>query len=183
MASFGAMAPFGAFGPFGAFVSFASERAQSGELIDRTMAIVGGQIITLSDAQTALALGLVEQSKEPDAAVAATLRLIDRLLVLREVQRYAPPEPREPEVDARLAAIKAGLADPEMYERTLASGGFSEARLRAWIRDDLRIAAYLNQRFAAADTPDERRAELIEDWIDDLRRRAIIIELWRSGIG
>ena len=35
----------------------------------------------------------------------------------------------------------------------LDAGGFTEARLRAWVRDDLRIAAYLDQRFAAAGAP------------------------------
>jgi hypothetical protein len=155
--------------------------AQPGELIDRTMAIVGGQIITLSDVHTAVTLGLVERSNEPDAVVAATLRLVDRLLILREVQRYAPPQPSEAQIDERLASIQARLGSPTLFERTLAAGGFSQPRLRAWIRDDLRIASYLSQRFAAAGTPDEQRDELIEDWIADLRRRASVVELWRAA--
>jgi phosphoserine phosphatase len=76
----------------------------------------------------------------------------------------------------------------------LTAEGFSEARLRAWMRDDLRIAAYLEQRFAAtADltveqvAPElrerlsaERRAGLIADWIADLRRRTPVVELWKN---
>ena len=46
--------------------------------------------------------------------------------------------------------------------------GFSAERIRAWVRDDFRIEAYLQQRFAA----DERRQDLIADWVSDLRRRA-----------
>ena len=51
--------------------------------------------------------------------------------------------------------------------RVLRDGGFAERRLRAWIRDDLRVEAYLQQRFAM----DERRQDLIADWLSDLRRR------------
>jgi hypothetical protein len=52
----------------------------------------------------------------------------------------------------------------------LAAGGFSPERLRGWMRDDLRVAAYLKQRFPA----DDRRADQIADWVSDLRRRAQI---------
>ena len=52
----------------------ASVRAGAGELIERTLAIVGGQAITLSDVRTALALGLVESPAAGDPVPAATTR-------------------------------------------------------------------------------------------------------------
>jgi len=58
--------------------------ARQETLVERTVAIVGGAVITLSDVRTALALGLVESSG-PDAERVATTRLIDRWLVLHEV--------------------------------------------------------------------------------------------------
>ena len=166
---------------FVTFVSFvpcasgASARQPAAELIERTLAIVAGQVITLSDARTAVALGLVDPPADTADAVAVTPRLIERMLMLREVQRYAPPEPSDAEIDAQWAALKARFADAQLFARALEAGGFTEARVRAWIRDDLRIAAYLNQRFA-----DERRADLIADWISDLRRRTAVVELWRK---
>jgi hypothetical protein len=33
--------------------------------------------------------------------------------------------------------------------------GFSELALRAWVREDLRIAAYIDQRFTAASAPSD----------------------------
>jgi hypothetical protein len=155
------------------FLLCASE-AGAQEIIERTLAIVGGQVITLSDARAALALGLVNSPSGVADASAVTPQLIDRMLMLREVQRYAPPEPADAEIDAQVSAIKSRLADPQVFVRALDAGGFSDRWLRAWIRDDLRIAAYLNQRFA-----DERRADLIADWLSDLRRRAVVTELWR----
>ena len=67
-------------------------QAQPGELIERTLVIVGGQAITLSDVRTASALQLIEANPDRDLE-AAVSRLVDRLLMLREVQRYAPAEP------------------------------------------------------------------------------------------
>ena len=37
--------------------------------------------------------------------------------------------------------------------RVLEANGFTDARLRAWVRDDLRTEAYLAQRFASATAP------------------------------
>jgi len=187
---------------------------QPSEMIDRTLAIVEGQVITLSDARTAIAFRLVELAGDGDSLDAAMPLLVDRLLVLREVQRYVPPEPAGAIVEERLASIRARFTTSDLFKLTLDAGGFTEARLRAWIRDDLRIAAYLDQRFAAAGIPSddevsayyarkretfdrerrtledaapiiraelaaERRAELIADWIADLRRRSSIVELWK----
>jgi hypothetical protein len=139
-------------------------------LVDRTVALVGGRTITLSDTRVTVALGLVDGTGG-DAAVVD--RLIDRELKLRETDRYAPPEPSPAVVDSRLdeARIRAGGEDG--FARILEAGGFDEARLRGWIRDDFRIAAYLEQRFAL----DDRRADLIEDWVEDLRRRTAITVL------
>jgi hypothetical protein len=129
--------------------------AQAGELIERTLAIVGGQAITLIDVRSAIALGLVESPAAGDPVPSATKLLIDRLLVLREVQRYAPPEPSDAAIDERVRAVTSRFANDDAFRAALASGAFTEARLRAWARDDLRIAAYLAQRFTAAGVPNE----------------------------
>jgi hypothetical protein len=141
------------------------------ELVERTMAIVGGVAITLSDVRTAIALGLLDTT---DVSV-ATEALVQRALILREVERYAPPEPASAQIDERLAALRNRRDD---FQQVLAAGGFTLARLSAWIRDDLRIAAYLDQRFSA-DGP-ERRQGLIDDWVADLRRRTPVVELWKQ---
>lgn len=180
------------------------------ELLDRTLALVGGQPITLSDARAAMALGLVPTDRSVNPIPGVTARLVDRELILREVQRYAPAPPSESAVDARLDDIVKGLADASALTRVLETNGFTDTRLRAWIRDDLRTQAYLAQRFASASTPTEteiaqaytraraefdkagqtfeqaapivrdrlvesRRAELIADWVSDLRRRTDVV--------
>jgi len=140
---------------------------QSPELIDRTLAIVSGRTITLSDARTVLAVGLVEGTSV-DAALVQ--RLVDRELMLRETERYQPAEPPRSQIDQRLAQAVERAGGEAALAKLLAAGGFTPERLRAWIRDDLRIENYLGQRFAA----DERRQDLVADWLSDLRRRTQI---------
>ena len=175
------------------FGAVSAREQQAGELIERTMAIVGGQVLTLSDVRAAITLGLVSGETSADVSE-VTPKLVDRLLMLREVQRYAPPEPPESDIERRLTVARDRFTTPDLYLRALQSAGFTEARLRVWIRDDLRVASYLNQRFAAVAAPTDvagsdpareqaavdRRAALIADWIQDLRRRTTIVELWKT---
>ena len=128
-------------------------QSQRGDLIERTLAIVGTQVITLSDARAAIRLGLVAADRSADP-VSVTQLLVDRELILREVQRYAPPAPSESAVGARLEEI-GRLLPPSELARALEDNGFTDTRLRAWLRDDLRSVAYLAQRFASASTPTE----------------------------
>lgn len=181
------------------------------ELIERTLAIVGGQPITLSDARAAQMLGLIDA---PPAMPIADLtqRLVDRELILREVVRYSSAAPGESAVDARIDEVRTRFADGKALSSALEMYGFTDARLRAWVRDDLRTQAYLAQRFASASTPTDaeisrayaaaraefdrqgrtfeqatpiirdqliaaRRAELITDWVSDLRRRTEVVLL------
>jgi hypothetical protein len=156
-----------------ASVAAGVDRSQ-GALIERTLAIIGGQALTLSDVQTARALKLVEPADDFNAV---TERLVERALVLREVDRYAPPEPDEAAIQQQLDRVRSQMSKDD-FDRVLAAGGFTEARLRSWLRDDLRIVSYLNQRFASAGP--QNRADLIDDWIADLRRRTAVIELWKK---
>lgn len=164
------------------------------ELLDRTLALVGGQPITLSDARAAIALDLVEDTS--GSIPEATSRLVDRALILREVQRYAPPAPEESEVSARIERIRARVPAP--LATVLESHGLTADRLRAWVRDDLRTRAYLEQRFASASLPSDaevasaytrQRAEfdragltfeqaspIIRDSLVEARRRELVMD-------
>lgn len=174
------------------------------EIIDRTLALVAGQPITLSDVRAAMALGLVEaNAAAPDAVADVTRQLIDRELILREVQRYAPASPGDAAVDARIDDIRKRFADARAFDRALDINGFTEARLRAWVRDDLRTQAYLAQRFVAASLPTdgeiaqayartraefdrqgltfEQAAPIVRDRIVAARRRELIAD-WQSDL-
>lgn len=178
-------------------------------MLERTLAIVGGAVVTQTDVTLALDLGLVDGAAAvtPAAALAA---LIDRWLMLGEVSRFAPAEPAAAAVEARLAAVRERMGEPAAVAERLSQAGRAPSFLAAWVRDDLRIAAYLDQRFASAGAPaqsdvaaylqahasefaqaglagseaagaararlvQDRRRELIADWLVDLRRRTNVV--------
>lgn len=118
------------------------------QLIDRVLARVGGKPITLTDVQAALGLGLIQVSAGADPIVAGTQQLIDRQLELMEVQRFSPPEPPPAAVTAETARLKMNAG--ARLAALMASTGTSEQRIRDMARDNLRIAAYLDQRFGTA---------------------------------
>ncbi len=124
-----------------------------GEIVDRIVAIVDRQVITLSDVRAALDLGLIEAADE----TAARDALVERALMLAEVSRYAPPLPAEvPET--RLEAIRARLGR-EALEATLRRTGLSLDWLRLTLRQDALIQSYLDQRFDVTAMPTDEQVE------------------------
>jgi hypothetical protein len=126
------------------------------EIIDRVLAVVGGELITLSDVRASMRFGLVGDVPADTDPVRSTLdRLIERQLQLIEVNRYLPPEPPDAAIEARLAAIRGGFTSDAAFDAALVETGLSVIHLRARIRDNLRIDRYLQQRFGAAFQPAE----------------------------
>ena len=82
-------------------------------------------------------------------------RLIDRRLTLTEVDRYAPPEPSAADVDRRLEQVRLSVPSMATFDGVLAQTGLDEAQLRGRLRDDLRIDAYLQQRFGSVVQPSD----------------------------
>ena len=122
--------------------------AARGEVIDRILAVVNRELITLSDVAAAIRLGLVsvpQQGSDPTRAVLDAL--IDRQLELGEANRYQPPEPAESQIQARMEAVRSRFSTPAAFAQALANSGVSEDQLMLRLREDLRIESYLNQRF------------------------------------
>jgi hypothetical protein len=127
----------------------------SAEIIDRILAVVDGRLITLSDARGVVRMGL-EPTPATGDAIAATLQtLIDRHLVLSEVDRYGPPEPPTSEIQARVAMLRGRFADAREFETALEEAGMRVEDMERYVRDSLRIESYLGQRFTASIQPRE----------------------------
>ncbi len=148
--------------------------AQPGEIIDRVLAIVAGDVITQSDVLLARDLQLVSTGSASDPTREILTALVERALVLSEVERYAPPEPASGEIDRRIQTIRTRFQTPEAFEAALARAGLEDRHLREILRQDLRIEAYLAERF-----PSAGRGALVRDWIAGLRRRSDIVDLYK----
>ena len=137
--------------------------------------MVSGQVILHSDVRAFLDLGLHERGlweiREQDSALregAALSRLIERRLALDEVNRFRQALPTPASVDEYLEAVRARFADEDAFAAVLAAVGLDLEDLRQILRDDMRIEAYVTERLGG-------RAELMEDWIAGLLRRAEVM--------
>jgi len=130
-----------------AFCILHSDAVLAQRLLDRIVARVDGYPITLTDTQAAGALGILGAPEGAGEAVVVEL-LIDRQLMLAEVERFPPSEPSSDEIAREETAMtaKAGGRLADVMEATGLDGG----RIREMARDSLRIQAYLNQRFGTA---------------------------------
>jgi parvulin-like peptidyl-prolyl isomerase len=179
--------------------------ALSAEIIDRVLAVVGAVVITQSDVTAASTLGLVAAAeKDADPIQAVLSRLVDRQLILAEVNRYAPPEPTAAAVDQEVAAVRARFPSDAAYTAAFARTGMDDKQLRQYLHDDLRIREYLTQRFTVPPPTEEEIAQYYREHVDaftrggrtatlsDARpeivrqltseRRDTLIEDWMSGL-
>ncbi len=118
----------------------AAAPAAGQEVIDRVLARVGESVITRTDLESAIGFGLV------DAKGAEPLQqLVDRRLVLREMQRRPPAPPGEALVDEELERLRRHAGDG--LTALMAATGVDQDRLRRLARDNLRMAAFLRERF------------------------------------
>jgi hypothetical protein len=156
--------------------------AAPADIIDRIMAVVGTQPITLTDVSSALQLHLVEVpegSGDPRAYVLD--RLIDRTLMLAEVDRFQPPEPDPIEITLRVDRMQQQAGSAAAFDHMLSVTGMTRDQLRRFVRDSLRADTYVNQRFGAILDPAERKAA-VAAWVGDLRRRSQLTVLYRPAV-
>jgi uncharacterized RDD family membrane protein YckC len=114
----------------------------SAALVERILATVNDQLITLSDVTAyQLFTGLPPSPNEE-----AVRALIDRRLLLNEADRFSIPIPAATDIAARTSAITTRLGGPEALTRTLTRLGWGQSDLKAWVTDELRVTEFLNQR-------------------------------------
>jgi hypothetical protein len=159
-----------------AFVFPGGRAAVAQEVIDRILAVASGEVITLSDVRIARDLGRVRAEGSADPVRVALSQLIDRALVLSEAERFAPPEPAAAAVDAELATVISRFGSRQALDAALARLGVDVPYVRELLRQDLRIRAYLDQRFTA-DTAAQQQL-MVDEWVAGLRRRSDVVDLY-----
>jgi hypothetical protein len=141
----------------------AAVQSRADEILDRVLAVVGGDLILLSDVSAARELRLVQMPAGADPIGAVLAQLIDRELVLAEVERYAPPEPPASAVEREVDVVRRRFASADAFRAALARTGIDEGHLRETIRENLRISAYLDQRFTVLSPTEEEVARFYRD--------------------
>tara|TARA_B100000929_G_scaffold272493_2_gene244079 strand:+ start:1855 stop:2430 length:576 start_codon:yes stop_codon:yes gene_type:complete len=122
------------------------------DIIDRVVAVVGSDVIMLSDVRTVTTFGLI-----PDARNEADVltRLIDRALILAEVNRFIVPEPGVGVIEAKFDDLRSSFPTPEAFLHALAEVGMTETGLARVLLKGWRVENYLEQRFGSMVQPTE----------------------------
>ena len=150
-----------------------SQPAVADEIIDRVYAVAGGYLIMKSDVMAARDLGLVTPGNVPDPTRAVLSRLIDRALVLGEVDRYAPPEPSVQAIEAALDDVRSRFPTAEAFKRALDGAGMTEAHLRETLRQNLRIRGYYEQRFTVVLPGEDELGRYYREHTDAFTRNGV----------
>jgi hypothetical protein len=140
--------------------------AAAQQLLDRVVARVGQTPITQTDVDAAVAFGVIDrQAGEP------VKQMIDRRLILAEVNRFPPPEPDFRVVQDLMVKMKA-TAGPDV-NAVMKRTGVDDKRLSELARETLRIRSYVLQRFGST----ARSEEQMTRWLRDLRSRGDVAEV------
>jgi hypothetical protein len=147
------------------------------EVIERLFAVVSGHLIMASDVSALRRLGLVPATESNRQVVE---QLVNRALILAEVDRYAPPEPDQTVIAGRLDSVRGRFPNEAAFQAVLAEVGLNEQTIRARIRQDLRIEAYMDQRFVVAPPTDEEIQAVYQ--ADPARFSGATLEAARSAV-
>lgn len=178
-------------------------RANAQTLIDRVVVRVNDDIITQSDVTQARLLHLTPPEAVSDSAIVEAL--INRRLMLTEIARFPASEPTAAELAAHRQEWQAALGPQANVAELLRRAAMAGALLEGWLRDDIRIQAYLERRFLQSTVPrrdvlvkyyEEHPAQFVRDGVrqsfeeaqDEIRgkvaaeKRASDIARWLDGL-
>jgi hypothetical protein len=141
-------------------------RAASQMPLDAVLFRFGNEIVTQLDVRQARMLKLLDVTADTDQAYVDAI--VNRRLLLEDARRTGTPEPSSETVDARRKEWEARLGPGANIPDLQARAPMSQPVLRAWLQDDCRIRAYLDERFARSS---DRSADLAK-WVEILRQRA-----------
>ncbi len=148
--------------------------APGAEVLDRVLAVVAGDLILMSDVRAARDFGFITVGgADPDGQALA--RLIDRALILAEVERFAPPEPEAAAVDKGLAVVRERFPSEAAFAAALAQAGIEARHLREYVRQDQRMTAYLDQRFTSVPPPEEELGRYYREHSELFTRNGVLL--------
>ena len=121
-----------------------------------------------SDVRAFVDLQLARPGTDLDREDEVLTYLIERRLVLDEVDRYVVADPPPAVIERRLAEVTARFASEEELAAVLARVGYTVDDLGQVLRDDARRDAYVEARFGRPSMPTEEQLRLhYEEHLDE----------------
>lgn len=146
--------------------------AQSGQVVDRIVARIESEILTLSEVRE---LGRYQQLVQGASEAQEKLldRLIDQWIIEREATSGRFSRPSAAEVDREIARLTAEAGGEEAFRARLRELGLEVAAVRRLIESQMYLSRYLDYRFrpAAQVEPEQIETYYREQLTPQLRAR------------
>jgi peptidyl-prolyl cis-trans isomerase SurA len=120
--------------------------AARAEIVDRIVAVIDRDVITLSEAEQAAEFRAL-RGQDALSLGDVVERLIESRLVEREVGRYPEEVVPQQQVDAALDSLRTSFPSPTAFSASLSARGLAEDELALLTRRQLTIQRYLESRF------------------------------------
>ncbi len=120
--------------------------AARAEIVDRIVAVIDRDVITLSEAEQAAEFRAL-RGQDALSLGDVVERLIESRLVEREVGRYPEEVVPQQQVDAALDSLRTSFPSPTAFSASLSARGLTEDELALLTRRQLTIQRYLESRF------------------------------------
>lgn len=134
-------------------------------LLDRIVAVVNGEVISLSDVESELFFfGKINASPQgdqmnlPDSSIRVGVQeLINHKLLLAEAKRFDVEDPTEMQIQRELEIIKNRFRSPQGFEMALRQNAMDPEDLKQKIKEHLIVNRFKDQRirFFVIVLPDE----------------------------
>jgi peptidyl-prolyl cis-trans isomerase SurA len=142
--------------------------AQQSELVDRIVAVVDGEVITLQQLHRAIALastdlvsggGICGDSEATADSERAVLEcMVDNLLVFQHVRRFPQFGVLQEDIETEYAALVAQFDSRQSFEEELANRGLTPTEVRYDLEREALIGNYISARYRTV--VDVRESEL-----------------------
>jgi hypothetical protein len=162
---------------------------EDGQVIDRIVAVVNGEVITLGQLQRAVSVyesnrmaGLVagcgvaataDGGDQADRELETLDCLIDGLLVFQYVRRFPQVDVTANEISTEFRELAATFPTRAAFEEEMRRWGFTTATLRRALERQLIVDSYIDTRFREfVDIPQQRVTEYYEGALaEEMERR------------
>jgi hypothetical protein len=140
------------------FLLALSIRAPAQEVIDGIAARVDNDIILLSDMRR---LGryqsFLDDSRKSDSEILSLL--IDQWIVRNEAKAALYPQPSDDDVNRSLERLKRSFSSPEEFQERKKQAGLTDEDVLRMLRSELYLTNYLDSRFRASVSVDDKDIE------------------------
>ena len=145
---------------------------QAGVVLDRVLARIENDIITLSDVRELAAFQRLA-GRKPAEESELLRELIDQWIVANDAAAARFPSPPAAQVDAEFAALRNQIGSPEKFAARLRELDLSEQDVRHLVAKQILLDSYLERKFRAVARvqPGEVERYYHDEFVPQLQRR------------